>query len=163
MSGTAEIRGQRLVLYCGIAQNRERWGKGVCCWCGEPIVLADPTDYRRATRTRHRGDEHEIGDRNCHKLFMQSYCYTARELVERRGDPCCAYCGEITEQWEAEHTLALKDGGSHDPTNIVRSCVPCHKRKTATEATARAERRRLARVAAGSPPPPVPQLELVAA
>lgn len=160
-SPTAELRRGRLVLYCGIAQNRDRWGKGICVWCGEPIILADPTDYRRRTRTRHRGDEHEQGDgRNCHKLFMQSYCWTARQLIEWRGDPCCAYCGEITELWEAEHTIALEDGGGRDPTNIVRSCVPCHRRKTAFEASARAERRRLARVASLPIPEPSAQLEM---
>lgn len=141
---TADLRRERLVIYCGIAQNRREWIKGMCCWCGEPIVLADPDrEHRRRSRTRHRGDEHELGDgRDCHQLFLGSYAYTARQLVEQRGDPCCVYCGEVTEQWEADHQVPLEDGGGHDPTNIVRSCVPCHRAKTAAEATEHAARRR---------------------
>lgn len=179
MSATAEIRSGKLVLYCGVAENRRPVGKGVCCWCGDPIVLADPTDYRRRTRTRHRGDEHEVGDRNCHKLFMASYCYTARELVERRGDPCCVDCGDIGDVWqpnedgvggawvnlglwEADHRIALIDGGAHDPTNIERRCRDCHSRKTKREATARAERRRFALAVQLPAPQPSPQLEFAA-
>lgn len=137
----------RVDLYCGIGEApwtlRSRVGKG-CVWCGEAIVLFDPFDHRRRARTRHRGDEHELGDgRNCHREFMRSYYWTARELVERRGDPCCVYCGEITDRWEADHQVPLvEDGGGHDPTNIVRACVPCHRSKTAAEARARAAHRR---------------------
>lgn len=121
---------------------RARTGKG-CCWCGEAIVLFDPFDHRRRQRTRHRGDEHEVGDgRNCHREFMGSYHWTARQLVEARADPCCIYCGEVTDKWEADHCVPLEDGGGHDPTNIVRACIPCHRRKTAAEARARAARRR---------------------
>ncbi|MCH2187426.1 HNH endonuclease [Myxococcota bacterium] len=42
--------------------------------------------------------------------------------------------------WEVDHIIPLVDGGSHDMTNLQSLCTPCHKRKTAAEATARALR-----------------------
>lgn len=104
-------------------------------------MLADPSDYRRRQRTRHRGDEHEVGDRRCHRDFMRSTVWNARDLVLFRGDPCCVDCGDVDAFWAAEHRIPLADGGPHDPCNIERRCDDCHGRKTAAERVARAERR----------------------
>ncbi|MAJ59069.1 MAG: hypothetical protein CBC48_03205 [bacterium TMED88] len=40
--------------------------------------------------------------------------------------------------WEVDHIVPLVDGGSHEMSNLQSLCTPCHKRKTAAEATARA-------------------------
>lgn len=40
--------------------------------------------------------------------------------------------------WELDHVVPLIDGGSHDPSNLQTLCVPCHRRKSAEEARARA-------------------------
>ncbi len=46
--------------------------------------------------------------------------------------------------WEADHELALEDGGEHRLENLAVRCAPCHRAKTAEENRARAaERRRL--------------------
>jgi 5-methylcytosine-specific restriction endonuclease McrA len=118
------------------------WLRGVCCWCGEPIVLVDPErDFRRRSRTRHYGDEYEVGDRDCRRAFLNSYVFNERQLIELRGDPDCVDCGS-TGPWEADHDLALWEGGEHSSANIVRRCVPCHRTKTAEEAARRAAQRR---------------------
>lgn len=121
-----------------IAINRRPTG---CQWCGDPIELVNPDDYRRRARTRHRGDEHELTERNCHREFLRSYVYSERELIEVRGDDCCVDCGS-TGPWEADHDKPLWAGGEHCASNIVRRCVPCHRRKTREEATERATLRR---------------------
>jgi 5-methylcytosine-specific restriction endonuclease McrA len=141
----------RITLYESIYEHRRReamlagnavpYMRGRCVWCGEPIELVDPDDYRRRARTRHRGDEYEVGDRNCHRAFMRSYVFSERELIEVRGDPECVDCGS-TGRWEADHDVPLWDGGEHCSSNIVRRCVPCHREKTRQEASARAARRR---------------------
>lgn len=141
MAGTP--RSGTLIWLHGIGEGRE-YRPGDCAWCGEPIVLLNPSDYRRAQRTRHRGDEHEQGGRRCMREFNRARAYTARELVEKRGDSRCIDCGSQGE-WHADHDTPLADGGLHHPENIVRRCVGCHAEKTKREAIQRAERRRLTR------------------
>lgn len=124
-----------------------------CCWCGQPIVLVDPErDYRRRSRTRHYGDEYEVGDRDCTRQFLRSYVFNERQLIEHRGDPDCVDCGS-TGPWEADHDVPLWDGGEHSAANIVRRCIPCHREKTRREATLRAARRREEQVL----PAPLPE------
>jgi 5-methylcytosine-specific restriction endonuclease McrA len=54
--------------------------------------------------------------------------------------------------WEADHEIPIEDGGEHTLENLRCRCIPCHRAKTAREATARAARRR--------PRPRAPQLYL---
>lgn len=132
--------------------------KGSCRWCGEPIIFVEGTDYRVKRRERHRGDEHEVGDRNCRREHDRTFAATPRDLIMHRGDPCCVDCGVVdiwhdpgdgTEgwwlpaEWEADHDLAIEDGGPHTPTNICRRCVDCHRRKTNAENAARRAARRV--------------------
>jgi 5-methylcytosine-specific restriction endonuclease McrA len=65
---------------------------------------------------------------------------------------------EIAEQyrpkespWECDHRIPLEDGGPHHIDNLQVLCTPCHRHKTAHEAAARAERRRLSRLLALPP------------
>jgi len=132
--------------------------KGSCRWCGEPIVFVDDVPYRMKRRERHRGDEYEVGDgRNCRREHDRTFAATPRDLIMHRGDPCCVDCGVadiwhdpgdgtegwwLPADWEADHDLAIEDGGPHTPTNICRRCVPCHRAKTRAENRARRERRR---------------------
>lgn len=133
-----------------------------------------PSDYRRAQRSVHRGDEHEVGARNCASERAGSRVWTARDAVlalarhvENRTTLECVDCGELVDewrggywqgtqeiviagkreviilrQWEADHEVALEDGGRHEIENMRCRCVPCHKAKTARENSARAARRR---------------------
>ena len=126
--------------------------KGECHWCGQAIVLADPTDHRRSRREYHRGDEHEVGDRDCSRERDRSYAYNPRALIQFRGDPCCVDCGDTGNDWDADHDHPLWDGGEHSPVNLVRRCSPCHKAKTAGEARQRAERRRFGSAVASATP-----------
>lgn len=125
-----------------------------CAWCGEKIVLADPVaGYRFAQRRYHRGDEHEIGDRNCVSEYNRSRTWDARTAVERierekHGVVACRECGLIVagadpmsgedcHPWEADHIVPLEDGGEHELENLQPLCVPHHREKTARENAAR--------------------------
>ena len=43
----------------------------------------------------------------------------------------CYYCGVAISKMEGsfDHVLAFNEGGSNDPSNIVRCCVSCQRRK----------------------------------
>jgi hypothetical protein len=74
--------------------------KGFCRWCGEAIKLLDPSDYRRARRRYHYGDEHEEGDKDCLSRWKESTLWDARSAVKLReleahGKLFCAECGEV--------------------------------------------------------------------
>lgn len=130
--------------------------KGSCRWCGEPIVFVDDVPYRMKRRERHRGDEYEVGDRNCRREHDRTFAMTPRDLIMHRGDPCCVDCGEaevwvqpeegegywLPGEWEADHVIPVEDGGPHTPTNIARRCVRCHREKTNRENAERRARRR---------------------
>ena len=45
--------------------------------------------------------------------------------------------------WDADHIIALKEGGSTDLDNVQTLCQPCHKDKTGEQASRRAKQVRL--------------------
>lgn len=62
----------------------------------------------------------------------------ARWLSEH---PLCCHCqqaGRVSQADEVDHVVPLWDGGVDDESNYQSLCVPCHKAKTADEATRRA-------------------------
>lgn len=74
--------------------------QGTCRWCGEPIILVEGADYRRARRRYHYGDEHEVGDRDCLSRWRGSVVWDARGAVRQReleahGRVFCAECGTV--------------------------------------------------------------------
>ena len=59
--------------------------------------------------------------------------------------------------WQADHTLAVHDGGGGcGLANLRTLCVPCHARVTAAQAGARAAAKRTRGGGGGRPPPPPP-------
>lgn len=162
-------RGDRIIL-AEAPGGPGCWKPGHCAWCGEEIVFIDAAkSYRQRQRTRHRGDEHEAGDRNCHREHEVSYVWDPRRAVRirefrERGAIACVDCGtvcekapkreswrevgaagQVLERWDADHEIPLVDGGEHVLENLRSRCVPCHREKTAREAAERSRRRRAGR------------------
>ena len=118
--------------------------KGTCRWCGEKLTGKNAKARNYCYRDRE--------GRDCDVQAANSRVWSAREAVQRRGDEACVDC-DSPGPWEAEHDLALEDGGEHTMANLVRRCEPCHAAKTAREATARAARRASSHVAKPEPRP----------
>lgn len=122
-------------------------------------MLVDQTDYRRARRRYHYGDEHEVGTTNCLTAWTNSTTWDTRHAVRVReraahGLVACVDCGIVCEgrdemdgtdatPWEADHEVPLEDGGPHTLDNLRCRCVPCHRAKTRAENRARADKRRV--------------------
>lgn len=67
-----------------------------------------------------------------------------RRLVFERDRGVCVDCGQVHAEWDADHALALEDGGEHSLSNVVTRCRVDHREKTAQENRARARRVRWA-------------------
>lgn len=81
-----------------------------------------------------------------HEWKLRSMPGYARRLVGKRDRGVCAGCGEVAPYWEADHVVALEEGGTGALSNLQTLCAGrldgCHGRKTREHAARRAARRR---------------------
>ncbi len=79
---------------------------------------------------------------HCVDAYKQaSWPQYARRLVYRRDKGRCAACGVThRKQWELDHIVPLIDGGGFDLENMQTLCIPCHRQKTAQEASSRSQK-----------------------
>jgi HNH endonuclease len=60
---------------------------------------------------------------------------TARQRFEilKRDGFTCQYCGRKPPEvvLNVDHIIAVYNGGTNDPTNLITSCVPCNQGKGA--------------------------------
>lgn len=132
--------------------------RGTCRWCGRPILHDDGPKAGEVNRRR-----------RWHEACVEEYNATdPRELrrrIRRRDRAVCRNCGLDTNRlrrevrgrgrtrklrqrgflprrslWELDHIVPLVDGGGHELTNLQTLCVPCHRVKSAGEASLRAAR-----------------------
>lgn len=61
-----------------------------------------------------------------------------RFLAEHPLCACCARQGRTTAAAEVDHKVPLHEGGQDVESNLQGLCIPCHKAKSAREASARA-------------------------
>lgn len=140
---------------------------GHCAWCGVPMWWTNKAGETKLDKRRsyHRG---ERGERDCRKEVDHSYAFGGRDALfaqarnertdELRCVDCdtrCAHIGEekhwhtgevyrvwiVDTEWEADHDVALEDGGEHVIENLRCRCGSCHRAKTGREAAARAAAR----------------------
>lgn len=52
-----------------------------------------------------------------------------RKLALERDKGICKKCGG-TDEWQADHIIELRHGGTHEMDNIQTLCIKCHKAKT---------------------------------
>lgn len=155
----ASVRASRITITTPPGNPKERAKPGNCCWCGGPMTRKNKAGEVVPDRRRsyHRA---EHGERDCRAEVDASYTFDARIAIRRvarlAGDTelrcvdCDALCEHLTDEfngegcvmWEADHELALEDGGEHALENLRARCCPCHRSKTGRENAARAAARR---------------------
>lgn len=120
---------------------------GFCRWCGGGIYNPETgaLGWRGRRYHREKGPEGE-------SCLSRSLAYLDPTNIDNQvledQDMKCAVCGaELAENpWDLDHIQPLADGGTNARENLQVICrTPCHKRKTAREASERAARRRKAK------------------
>ena len=59
-----------------------------------------------------------------------------RAKALKRDGYLCQYCfiqGRMKKATEVDHVIAKANGGSNDLSNLLSTCNPCHKNKTAQD------------------------------
>lgn len=66
-----------------------------------------------------------------------------RQALLKRDKAVCASCKEKAERWEADHIVAVVNGGGGVGLNGYQTlCIECHKKKTKGDLIARDESRK---------------------
>lgn len=92
---------------------------GACTACG-PVVRVDNHDKRRPNAAA-RG--YDARWRRLRLMFL-------------RAHPLCEMCeadGRVVAAVDVHHKLALRDGGTHEASNLQALCHSCHSRITNAE------------------------------
>jgi len=141
----ARLRASCLVLELPVVPDAPL---GTCRWCGEALTGANGSRRNYCYLDRE--------GRDCVKAWRRSRTWDARAAIRWRdraehGCVRCVDCNVVCEPededasgvpWDADHELALEDGGEHVLENLRARCVQCHSRKTARENRARTALRR---------------------
>lgn len=101
---------------------------GSCEWCGQAndrsslAAYCSATCKKKARRVRRIGREHDVPG---------EYTWTQLTRLWRAFDRRCAYCRQPTgiNEIQAEHVIALANGGWNDLSNILPSCGACNSDK----------------------------------
>jgi len=108
-------------------------------------------EYKRATLQALR---EKVGQIRPFKTPRKGFTEAQRRGVYTAYDGRCAGCDDALEPgWHIDHIKRLADGGEHAPRNWMALCVPCHRDKTAREATASAHADRIYRRETEGPKP----------
>ena len=135
----------------GEPDRRRRWHPA----CVDAYLESDPRTTRRRAYRRDRGV--------CGGCGLDTYALR-RTLWAKWGPPGKRYrhrrqpprlAEALRERgfvpgrslWELDHVVPLVEGGGHEEANLQTLCVPCHKAKSAAEASRRADRAAQARPA----------------
>lgn len=78
-------------------------------------------------------DEAERNARNPYRRAYKSAEYARnRQIRFERSRGRCNHCNIALDpaEWECDHIVPLKDGGTNELNNLVVLCKPCHRDKT---------------------------------
>lgn len=96
------------------ARNREKENARVVEWTRRN------RDKQTATRVRRRG-----------LVLGASGKISAQDIISQKSKQggVCYYCHGLPEQWEVDHFIPLRLGGTNGPENVVMACMPCNRSK----------------------------------
>lgn len=92
-----------------------------CCGCGQELT----------------GRKKRWASEECQRIAVTQYfiikgdTQVIRRHLELRDNSICASCGNISDDWEADHIIPVyKGGGGCTLDNFQTLCKKCHKHKT---------------------------------
>ena len=95
--------------------------KGLCGYCHKPL----PEHKRRWCSEPCREQSY------LKYAVIKGDIQIIRLCLMDRDNGKCAKCGEITNDWEADHIIEVRHGGGGCTLdNFQTLCIPCHKAKT---------------------------------
>ena len=97
------------------------------------VVCSRPTQGMYCPQHKPELDEAERNARNPYRRAYKDKQYAAnRQHRFERARGRCEGCGIVLMpgEWECDHFIPLKQGGTNDITNLRVLCKPCHRRKT---------------------------------
>ena len=53
-----------------------------------------------------------------------------RQLVFKRDNYTCQYCGKKTHLLECDHKIPLSEGGTNELSNLITACRTCNRAKS---------------------------------
>ena len=71
----------------------------------------------------------EISRGKPHPLSTRESWRRLRKLVRNRDKGICQYCGELSQDGQADHVIPLSQGGSDTMSNLIWSCKICNNTK----------------------------------
>lgn len=100
------------------------------------LVCARPSQGNYCAAHEPTVDEAARNERNPYRKHYRDPAY-ARNRQHRfeRARGRCEACGVHVEtgEWECDHLIPLRQGGTHDITNLRVLCIACHRAKTAED------------------------------
>lgn len=113
--------------------------RGCCPWCKRPSPRGRARWHRECVAEHHA--EHPGHQRQAVQARDHGVCASCTTTpAERQADLRAGLIGRQDVAWQADHIVPLADGGLNNLANLQTLCAPCHRGKTAAEATARAAR-----------------------
>jgi 5-methylcytosine-specific restriction protein A len=107
--------------------------KRPCSYPGCPNLTAERFCEEHAKKESQRYERYDR-DPDKKKRYDRSWRRIRDQHLAEH--PLCEQCekvGKITPAREVHHIKPLSQGGTHDPSNLMGLCTPCHSEITARE------------------------------
>lgn len=120
-------------LFCLEVKVMPRKPKRPCSQPGCPELTHERfcDEHRKAEARRYERYQH---DPNTAKRYGRAWKRIRDRYVAK--NPLCEECkrnGKLTPVQEVHHILPLSRGGTHDESNLMSVCTPCHSSITARD------------------------------
>jgi hypothetical protein len=94
---------------------------------------SDPTEFTGTLDLAKQLLLHQTGSASRHKETRNVSGLLKKKIAASQQWKCGACASLLDETYEVDHKLALFQGGSNEPANLIALCPNCHRHKTVEE------------------------------